>query len=169
MSRATLREAMKLLEQDGLIHTGHGSGRYAAAALRVERPITTYESIRQMLSRQGSRAQVLEIRRELPSAEMPKVLALSSGMEVIRIARLYRHDDKPLVFCIDSVPASLLPGLPTAEDLVASLNDLLDRHGCRPLMSTANVAVTMLPRGSRPTLPAARSASRSSAPARSTT
>jgi GntR family transcriptional regulator len=65
---------------------------------------------------------------------------------VIRIERIYRHDDKPLVFCIDSVPAALLPGLPTAEDLAASLNDLLERHGCRPRMSTANVAATMLPR-----------------------
>jgi GntR family transcriptional regulator len=150
VSRATLREAMKLLEQDGLIQTRHGSGRYvtAAAALRVERPITTYESISQMLRRQGwlPRVEVLAVERELAEGEIARSLQLAPGGQVIRIERLYWHDDKPLVFCVDMVPAHLLPELPAIDDLSASLNDLLDRHGCRPRMSTANVAAVTLPK-----------------------
>ncbi len=150
VSRATLREAMKLLEQDGLIQTRHGSGRYvtAAAALRVERPITTYESISQMLRRQGwePRVDLLEVEVEAASAEVAQALQLPSEAPVVRIERLYRHDDKPLVFCVDQVPADLLPGLPAPGDLAASLNDLLERHGCRPRMSTATVSATVLPK-----------------------
>ncbi|HEX2528043.1 MAG TPA: GntR family transcriptional regulator [Geminicoccus sp.] len=150
VSRATLREAMKLLEQDGLIQTRHGSGRYvtAAAALKVERPITTYESISQMLRRQGwlPEVDVLSVEVGAPEAETATALQLEPDHPVVRIERLYRHADKPLVFCIDAVPADLLPELPDHADLSASLNDLLERHGCRPRMSTANVSAVILPK-----------------------
>ena len=41
VARTTIREAFKLLEQDGIVHTIHGRGRYVApfASLAVERPI----------------------------------------------------------------------------------------------------------------------------------
>jgi GntR family transcriptional regulator len=149
VSRATLREAMKLLEQDGLIYTRHGSGRYvtAAASLKVERPITTYESISQMLRRQGWSPRVEVLSSDMVEADQDDAMALQLpvGSEVIRIERLYWHDDKPLVFCVDTVPAHLLPSLPARDDLADSLNDLLERHGCRPRMSTANVRAVALP------------------------
>jgi GntR family transcriptional regulator len=150
VSRATLREAMKLLEQGGLIHTRHGSGRYvtAAAVLKVERPITTYESISQMLRRQGwvPRVEVLAVAEEPAGPEIVQALQLADEAPVIRIERLLWHEDKPLVFCIDTVPADLLPHRPVEDDLAASLNDLLERHGCRPRMSMATVSATVLPK-----------------------
>ena len=149
VSRATLREAMKLVEHEGLIHTRHGSGRYvsAAAALRVERPITTYESIGQMLRRQGwqPRVEVLAVLPAPVDPETGRALQLAEDAPVIRIERLFWQDDEPLVFCIDTVPAYLLPLMPSEADLSGSLNDLLERHGCRPRMSTATVSATPLP------------------------
>src|SRR3712207_184298 len=47
VSRSTVREALRLLERDGVIRTEHGRGRFLApgGALRVERPIDRFESV----------------------------------------------------------------------------------------------------------------------------
>src|SRR5215218_10120787 len=57
VSRSTVREALRLLERDGVIRTEHGRGRFLAAggALRVERPIDRFESVTEMLSGLGYR------------------------------------------------------------------------------------------------------------------
>ena len=49
-SRPTIREALKLLEQDGVVDVAHGRGRFltAAGTLQVHRPITRFESITAM-------------------------------------------------------------------------------------------------------------------------
>src|SRR3712207_8585989 len=49
-SRPTIREALKLLEQDGVVDVEHGRGRFltATGTLQVHRPITRFESIADM-------------------------------------------------------------------------------------------------------------------------
>ncbi|HAO2891898.1 TPA: winged helix-turn-helix transcriptional regulator, partial [Escherichia coli] len=44
ISRPALREALKLLEQDGLIYVEHGRGRFVSAisAIQIDRPITVF-------------------------------------------------------------------------------------------------------------------------------
>ena len=78
ISRPTLREALKLLEQDGLIFTTHGRGRFisAAAALRVERPITAYESITSMLRQLGYKPQTRIVSVEEQPADKEAARAL---------------------------------------------------------------------------------------------
>ncbi len=55
VSRSTVREAMKLLEQEGLVETRRGTGRFATAlsGLRPERPMTKFESITKMMTELG--------------------------------------------------------------------------------------------------------------------
>src|SRR4051812_48167170 len=49
VSRASVREALKLLENEGLLDVHHGRGRFVASAPLVNRPITTFESLTEML------------------------------------------------------------------------------------------------------------------------
>src|SRR5919204_3190571 len=55
VGRSTLREAMKLLERDGLIEVRRGRGSFvsAVAELGGERPITRFESLTQMMKGLG--------------------------------------------------------------------------------------------------------------------
>jgi GntR family transcriptional regulator len=150
VSRPTLREAMRLLEQEGLIITQHGVGRFltATAALKVERPITTYESITQMLNDMGYApvTRVLGIAEDGGDAAARKALALEAGAQAFVMRRVREADGKPLVYSIETVPRRALPEGVVAADLEGSLNDLLERGGNRPRMSAASVSAAELPK-----------------------
>src|SRR3978361_2329589 len=55
VSRSTVREALKRLEQEGVLTAIQGHGRFISSvgSLRVERPMTRFESIDQMLTALG--------------------------------------------------------------------------------------------------------------------
>ena len=52
VGRSTAREALKLLEQDGLVLVERGRGRFLSSlsALHIERPITRFESVTSLLA-----------------------------------------------------------------------------------------------------------------------
>ena len=55
VSRSTIREAMKLLEQDGVVEVRRGTGSFVSVAVQLEpeRPITQFESITNMMRALG--------------------------------------------------------------------------------------------------------------------
>ncbi|WP_445503128.1 GntR family transcriptional regulator [Microvirga sp. G4-2] len=149
ISRPALREALKLLEQDGAIYVKHGKGRFvsAAAALQVERPITCFESVTDMMHKSGYRPtnKVLSISEEVASEEVQEALHLSSGSRVIRLERLRMQGEEVLVYCLDYIPRSIISDRLYDIDWSGSLLDLLERHDMRPRMSVAIAASVMLP------------------------
>jgi GntR family transcriptional regulator len=50
VSRNKIREALKLLEQDGMVTAIQGRGRFVSAlgSVPIERPVTIYESITEL-------------------------------------------------------------------------------------------------------------------------
>jgi GntR family transcriptional regulator len=149
ISRPALREALKLLEQDGAIYVKHGKGRFvsAAAALQVERPITCFESVTDMMHKSGYRPmnKVLSISEEVALDEVRTALRLAPGSRVIRLERLRMQGDEVLVYCLDYIPRSIISDRLYDIDWSGSLLDLLERHDMRPRMSTAIAAAIMLP------------------------
>lgn len=149
ISRPALREALKLLEQDGAIYVRHGKGRFvsAAAALQVERPITCFESVTDMMHKSGYRPtnKVLSISEEAASEEVLTALRLPAGSRVIRLERLRMQGEEVLVYCLDYIPRSIIPDRLYDIDWSGSLIELLQRYEARPRMSTANAASIMLP------------------------
>jgi GntR family transcriptional regulator len=149
ISRPALREALKLLEQDGAIYVRHGKGRFvsAAAALQVERPITCFESVTDMMHKSGYRPtnKVLSISEEVASEEVQEALRLAPGSRAIRLERLRMQGDDVLVYCLDHIPRSIISDRLYDIDWSGSLLDLLERHDMRPRMSTAIATSTMLP------------------------
>ncbi len=150
ISRPTLREALKLLEQDGLIVTRHGRGRFlsAAANLRVERPITAYESITSMLRHLGYKPEtrVIACREEPADRATARALRCRAGAPVVRLERLRLDGGEPLVYCVEVVKRHSLPENVTEEELQGSLNELLELKGQRPRMSSASVSAVELPK-----------------------
>ncbi len=153
VSRPTLREALRLLEQERLIVTEHGRGRFvtAAAALHVARPITVYESITRMLASLGHdpETRVLSSRVALAASDPQAALALglTPGAEILVLERLREAGEEVLVYTLDVIPMALLAGRPVDTDLAGSVNELLADAGHRPVMSSANVAAAFLPAG----------------------
>lgn len=149
ISRPALREALKLLEQDGIVTVTHGKGRFVSgmAAMRVERPITVFESVTDMVGRFGYRPKnkVLSIEDQAAGEEVGAALGLSAETRVLCLERLRFQGDQAILYCVDYVPRQLVPGQLSDIDWSQSLFDILERHGQRPRMSTASASAVMLP------------------------
>lgn len=149
ISRPALREALKLLEQDDIIYVEHGRGRFVSAmsAIRIERPITVFESVTDMARHYGYNTvnKVLSISEEAPDETTADKLKLGASDRVIRIERLRLQGDEPIMYCIDYVPRSIIPTRLYDIDWSGSLLALLEQYRQRPRMSAATVSAVMLP------------------------
>lgn len=149
ISRPALREALKLLEQDDVIYVEHGRGRFVSAlsAVQVDRPITVFESVTDMAQHYGYRTvnKVLSISEEAPDKRVAESLRLALADRVIRIERIRLHGDEPILYCIDYVPRSVIPGRLYDIEWSGSLMKILEEHANRPRMSAASVSAVMLP------------------------
>ncbi len=149
ISRPALREALKLLEQDGLIYVEHGRGRFVSAisAIQIDRPITVFESVTEMTGHYGYNTvnKVLSISEEAPDPALAKQLNLDEGARVIRLERLRLEHDDPIMYCVDYVPRSIITARLYDIDWSGSLLALLDQYKQRPRMSAASVSAVMLP------------------------
>jgi GntR family transcriptional regulator len=148
-SRPSVREALKLLEQDGVIRVEHGRGRFltAAGALHVERPITTFESITDMARHLGYELtnKVLSVQEERPEPRVAQALRLEPGETAIRLERLRLLGREPVVYGLDRVRRDAVDDRVFEVDWSGSLLDVLEGYGGRPRMSTASVRAEMLP------------------------
>lgn len=148
VSRANIREALKLLENEGVVKAVQGKGRFLSAVggLRVERPVTKYESITEMLESLGYKVTnlVLEIVEGKASEAEARALHLPADAQVIRIVRLRCGNDEPLVFGIDTVPREVLPGPTAYRDWSGSLTKMLEFHGKKIESSLARISAKNL-------------------------
>ena len=149
VSRSTVREALRGLEQEGALVAVQGQGRFvsASASLRLERPMTKYESITEMLTARGYAvtSAVLEVGEGAADTAEAEALALAPGDPVIRLRRIRFGDDRPLVVSENAVPRELLPGPIEYRDWGGSLTAALGAHGHHVQSSLATISAAELP------------------------
>ncbi|MGI9007741.1 MAG: GntR family transcriptional regulator [Streptosporangiaceae bacterium] len=151
VGRSTAREALKLLEQDGIVLVERGRGRYlsALAALHIDRPITRFESTTAMLAALGYRnvqTMVLSVTEDKPDDGEREALGLSADDMVIRLERLRSGGDEPLVYIIETLPRDCIPGPVRHVNWSGSLTDLLAAQGHLMASSAARIQAVDLPR-----------------------
>ncbi len=149
VSRPTLREALKLLEQQGILSAVQGQGRFISAegSLRVERPMTKYESITQVLEGRGFRVSsaVLRVEEGESSEEEADALEVPGGTAVIRLLRIRFGDDRPMVVSANVIVRDALPGPIAYRDWGGSLTGALEAHGHQIRSSVATISAVNLP------------------------
>ncbi|MCA0332229.1 MAG: GntR family transcriptional regulator [Actinobacteria bacterium] len=149
VGRSTTREALKLLEQDGLVIAEQGRGRFLSpiGSLAVERPVTRYESVSEMLETMGMSVTttVLSVEESTASPVEAEALALDAGAPVVRTLRLRSHDDEPIMVNINTIPRACLPGPVAYRDWSSSITAALAAHGHYVLSSAARITATELP------------------------
>jgi GntR family transcriptional regulator len=148
-SRGTVREALKLLEQDGVVDVAHGRGRFVSAAgsLRVTRPVTEFESVTEMLIGRGFRPTTHLLRVERRGARPAELEALApADGDVVELTRLRRHAGEPLIASVNVIDAALVGDAALNDaDFAGSLADWLARRGRMPTSSTAEIRASRLP------------------------
>ncbi|WP_292679952.1 GntR family transcriptional regulator [Microbacterium sp. SCN 69-37] len=149
VARSTVREALKRLEEEGLVDAVQGKGRFvsAIAAAIVERPITRYEGVTEMLTRLGYAVttSVFSVGEVEADAAQAEALQVAPGTPLIRLARLRYGDDEPLVFSVDHVLRDALPGPIAHRDWSGPLTDALEAYGQQVTSSVARISAVELP------------------------
>lgn len=149
VSRSTIREALKLLEQDGLVNAIQGRGRFLSAlgSLSIERPVTIYESITEMLQGLGYDVTnvVLSVDEEVADAHVANELGIAEGDPVIRLVRLRLGGDEPMVFSVNVMRRDALPGPLGFRDWSVSVTKTLEGHGHAIVSSVARISAANLP------------------------
>jgi GntR family transcriptional regulator len=136
VSRATLREAMRTYETQGMIRRRQGSGTYVSHPSRIiESGLEVLESIETLADRIGLQVKMgaLNIKTRLANEEERQGLGLPAGGDVISISRVILAEERPVAFLVDTLPCNILTEEDLREDFTGSVLDLLLKRGDPPL------------------------------------
>jgi GntR family transcriptional regulator len=132
VSRATLRDALRSLEEDGFVTRTRGAGTFVTHRPRLKNNLDVNfgvtDLIRSMGMRPGTEAVGTTEGTCLP--DEAERLVLAADARVFRVRRVRTADGRPVVLSTDVVPGWLLDGRSeTVERLGdASLYELLERE-----------------------------------------
>lgn len=147
VSRATLREAMRMFEGQGMIRRRQGVGTFVLDQKQnIESGLEVLESIETQAKRLGLDVKMgyLEINHINTDEELAKHFGIQQGDPVIRISRVIWVADRPVAYLIDNV----LPDVLEEEDLdkgfTGSVLDLFLRRG-KPELSHSKTLVAAFP------------------------
>jgi GntR family transcriptional regulator len=162
VSRATLREALRALEGEGLVRRRRGSGTYVAERPRVANSLDLNFGVTEAIRLAGMEAGMAQGRTwtEPASAGEATRLGLEPGQDVLVVERVRTAEGKPVVLSRDIFPSSLIGDRTQVveEMLRRSIYEVLERdlgvvihHGIatfRPVRADHAVARRLeVPRG----------------------
>ncbi len=111
VSRATLREALRLLEEDNVIVRRHGVGTFVNSKPVFSSGIEELTSVSDMIRQAGMEPGViyLSTSESICSEEDINRFHCKAGDTVITIERVRTANGEPVVYCIDKVPSAYMP------------------------------------------------------------
>lgn len=110
VSRATIREAVRGLAEEGYLSRRHGSGTYVTARPLLRNSLDTNFSYTSYLESIGVRAgrRILSLRTIDPTPAVAEQLDLEPGVRVVELRRVRTADDQPAVYSVDHLPADIV-------------------------------------------------------------
>jgi len=107
VSRNTIREALKILENEGIVSTRHGVGTFVIrSANNIISNITILDSFTKILTNHGYEPGSKSIFFDTRPAtrELSKKLGISEGDMVLYIERIRTADGEPVIYVEDYIP-----------------------------------------------------------------
>lgn len=132
-SRVTVRRALEVLRDEGLVVARQGVGWFVAVD-PVRQSLGRVTTVEAALEAAGAHAarQVLEFTFETASPDVAKTLGLPADGEVLRVTRLNLADGEPFAIVTVWVAASLGAPLSRADVERSTFYDLLPLQGVEP-------------------------------------
>ncbi len=143
VSRATLREAMRMFEAQGLIRRRQGSGTYVVGKLQaLESGLEVLESIETIAKRLNLEISISDLSLEqlLADEELAAALSVPVGTHLSRVSRVIRTESRPIAYLVDILPEDVLRIQDLTADFHGSVLDLLLTRGDALKTSRANVS-----------------------------
>jgi GntR family transcriptional regulator len=139
VSRATLREAMRTFETQGLIYRHQGSGTFVIHPSQIiDTGLEVLESIETLSKRIGLEVSMgeLQIDNRPASEEYAQALSIEPNAPVLYVSRVIHADGRPVAFLIDILPEDVLASEELKVGFTGSMLDLLLKRGIPGLVSS---------------------------------
>lgn len=143
VSRATLREAMRSFETQGLIRRRQGSGTFVVGKVQaLDSGLEVLESLETIAKRMGLEVSVSDLNIETVTADetLAGLLNVALGAKLTRVRRVIRADNRPVAYLVDTLPEDVLQTKDLPSDFHGSVLDFLLGRGDPLTTSRANVS-----------------------------
>lgn len=146
VSRATLREAMRSFEGQGIIRRRQGVGTFVVGQPPVlESGLEVLESIESLAHRIGLDVSMgdLQIHTTCANAEQAEALGVGEDVDLVEVSRVIQAGNRPVAYLVDTLPEDVLTAGDLAQGFTGSVLDLLLRRGSPKLVrSMAEIRAT---------------------------
>lgn len=144
VSRATLREAMRTFEVQGMIRRRQGMGTFVVG------PIAQIEAGLEMLESIESRAKKISLEVSMGDLVINPIdaneivaasLSVPQGESILEVKRVILTENRPIAYLVDYLPKSLLTPDELDQGFTGSVLDLLIKRG-KPTLSHAKTNIS---------------------------
>lgn len=145
VSRATLREAMRTFETQGLIRRRQGAGTFVVGKVPViDAGLEVLESLETMARRRNLEISVSDLSVEQIEAMEDHMaeFGVPAGTCLTRIRRVMRADTRPVAYLVDTLPENILPIDSLPDGFHGSVLDFLLERGHDLRISRAAITAT---------------------------
>ena len=132
VSRATLREAMRSFEGQGLIRRRQGVGTFVVSHKQIiESGLEELESIETLAHKIGLNVEMgdLNIEEIKANATQAEKLNIAENSRLIQVTRVICAENRPVAYLIDILPEDVLNPSDMSEGFTGSVLDLLLKRG----------------------------------------
>jgi GntR family transcriptional regulator len=143
VSRATLREAMRTFETQGLIRRRQGAGTFVVGKPPViESGLEVLESMLTLARRCGLDVGPgpVTIEQVLADKETAECLGVPEGTRLVRVSRTMRADSRPVAYLVDTLPEEVLHPEELTTKFSGSVLDYLLQRGDPLATSRAEIS-----------------------------
>jgi len=145
VSRATLREAMRMFETQGLIRRRQGAGTFVVGRPPViEGGLEVLESMLTLAHRTGLDVGPgpVTVEQVVADAESAKALDIAEGLPLLRVSRTMRAGSRPVAYLVDTLPEDVLRPEELTGKFDGSVLDYLLQRGDPLTISRANITAS---------------------------
>jgi GntR family transcriptional regulator len=132
VSRATLRDAMRTFETQGLIRRRQGSGTFVVGKVEVlDSGLEVLESLETMATRLNLEITLsnLDVEQMLADEVIASNLDVAVGTPVLHVRRVILTDGRPVAYLVDTLPVDVLNQNNLQDDFRGSVLDVLLQRG----------------------------------------
>lgn len=148
VSRATLREAMRTFETQGLIRRRQGAGTFVVGEIPViDSGLEVLESMQTLAARINLdvTAGEITISEFLADDLLAAALSVPTGCKLVRVSRVMRADSRPVAYLEDTLPEDVLHAEELTGKFSGSVLDYLLQRGDPLTSSRADISAINAP------------------------